>query len=50
MRDLHKLKEKNPDDTEVRCWADAVKDVSDRAKKYRNKKAKARRAERLFFE
>jgi transposase len=49
-RDLHKLKEKNPDNTEVSFWADAVMEVYNRAKAYWHRKAGSRRAERIFFE
>jgi transposase len=49
-RDLHKLKEKDPEKAEVRWWADAVKDVYDRAKKHQGKNANKRRAARIFFE
>ncbi len=49
-RDLHKLKERNADDTGVIAWADAVKGVYDRAKEFRSKKAEVRKWKRVLFE
>lgn len=50
LRDMHKLKERNPENAEVFWWAEAVKGVYERAKEYRHKRAEARRVERKFFE
>jgi transposase len=49
-RDLHKLKERNAEDAEVGAWADAVKDVYDRAKEFGGKRPAIRRQKRMLFE
>jgi transposase len=49
-RDLHKLKERNADDAEVGAWADAVKDVYDRAKEVKSRHSSVRRGKRILFE
>lgn len=49
-RDLHKLKERNADNEAVISWANEVKSVYDRAKKFRSKNAGGRRAQRVFSE
>ena len=50
LRDLKKLKEKNPDDSEIASWAEAVKSLYSRAKAAGSKKAKVRRSRRVLFE
>ncbi len=49
-RDLHKLKERNTDNEAVITWADEVKSVYKRAKKFSSKNAGKRRAQRVFLE
>ncbi|RPJ17241.1 MAG: IS66 family transposase [Chloroflexi bacterium] len=49
-RDLHKLKERNPDNEAVISWANEVKSVYERAKEFRSKNAGKRRAYRILFE
>jgi len=49
-RDLHKLKERNTENEAVTSWADKVKSVYDRAKKFKSKNMHRRRAQRVLLE
>jgi len=50
LRDLHKLKERNPEDASVLSWAESVKAIYERAKAFVSDAPKLRRRERRVLE